>query len=127
MHNFASNTITTNSLAAGTWDVEIFDDLAPMENDIIIDKNRPSAFINTNLLNILKKMNIEEVVICGVTTNICVESTARDASQLDFQTFVIKEATAELEKDRHESALKTLSLLFAEVIEIEKVREYWSI
>ncbi|MDC0074256.1 cysteine hydrolase [Alphaproteobacteria bacterium] len=121
VHNFASNTISTKSLAEGTWDIEIIESLKPKSEDIILDKNRPSAFINTNLLSILKKKNIKSVIICGVTTNVCVESTARDASQLDFDTFVVADATAEFEEDRYKSSLKTLSMLFAQVVTKEEV------
>ena len=121
VHKFASNTISTKSLAEGTWDIEIIKSLKPKSNDIILDKNRPSAFINTELLSILKKINIKSVVICGVTTNVCVESTARDASQLDFDTFVVSDATAEFEDDRYKSSLKTLSMLFAQVVTKEEI------
>ena len=67
----------------GTWDAEIIDELKPQEGDAIIKKNRPSAFYSTSLESYLRSMKIENLVICGVTTNICVETTARDASQRD--------------------------------------------
>ncbi len=119
------NTMTTNSLAAGTWDVEIIDALAPAGNDIVIDKNRPSAFIGTPLDTILRDQGIRSIVICGITTNMCVETTARDASQFDYRTFVVSDATAEMEQSRHDHAINTLGLLFARIVTVDDVAEAW--
>lgn len=120
------NTITTGSLAAGTWDVEIIEALAPSEDDIVIDKNRPSAFIGTTLDVLLRGMGIRSLVICGITTNICVESTARDASQFDYRTFVVSDATAEMEQSRHDHALNTLGFLFARILTVDEVADAWN-
>lgn len=120
------NTIETGSLAAGSWDVEIVDTLAPSEGDIVIDKNRPSAFIGTSLDVLLRSMEIRSLVICGITTNICVESTARDASQFDYRTFVISDATAEMEQSRHDHALNTLDFLFARILTVNEVTDAWN-
>ena len=55
----------------------------------MIDKNRPSAFYGTQLEPILTSARIDSLVVCGVTTNMCVETTARDASQRDYRTFTV--------------------------------------
>jgi ureidoacrylate peracid hydrolase len=120
------NTITTESLAAGSWDVEIVDALAPSGDDIVIEKNRPSAFIGTSLDLMLRGQGITSVVICGVTTNICVESTARDASQFDYRTFVVSDATAEMEQSRHDHAINTLGFLFARIVTVDEVADAWN-
>jgi ureidoacrylate peracid hydrolase len=86
-----------NSLAAGTWDAEIVEELAPASEDFVVDKNRYSAFYGSGLEPILTSLSIGSVVICGVTTNMCVETTARDASQRDYRTFVVSDATGELD------------------------------
>lgn len=127
VRNFTPNTITTNSLAAGTWDVEVIDRLTPQPGDIVIDKNRPSAFINTPLEGILRNLRIQSLVICGITTNICVETTARDASQRDYDTFVVSDATAEYDSNRYAVAIQTLAFLFARVVTVEDVREAWPV
>jgi ureidoacrylate peracid hydrolase len=120
------NTITTESLAAGSWDVEIVDALAPSGDDIVIEKNRPSAFIGTSLDLMLRGQGITSVVICGITTNICVESTARDASQFDYRTFVVSDATAEMEQSRHDHAINTLGFLFARIVTVDEVADAWN-
>ncbi len=114
------------TLMAGTWDVEVVDELKPEEADVIIDKNRPSAFYATGLEPILKGLKVENLVVCGVTTNCCVETTVRDASQRDYRTFVVADAVAEYEDDRHEVALKSMGMLFAHVISSEDVAAAWS-
>jgi ureidoacrylate peracid hydrolase len=126
VRHFTPNTITTNSLTAGTWDVEIIERLAPQLGDIVIDKNRPSAFINTPLEGILRNLRIRSLVICGITTNICVETTARDASQRDYETFVVSDATAEYDSNRYAVALQTLGFLFARIVTVDDTRKAWA-
>jgi ureidoacrylate peracid hydrolase len=70
----------SNSLAAGSWDADIVDQLAPEDHDLVIDKSRYSAFYGTRLEPILTNKQIKSLVVAGVTTNMCVESTVRDAS-----------------------------------------------
>lgn len=114
-----------NGLKGGTWDVEVIDECKPASGDIVIDKNRPSAFYTPAFEETLKAKNITQVVICGVTTNICVESTARDASQRDYQTFVVRDAVAEFDLDRHNNALLGLEMLFAAVVDTADVIKAW--
>lgn len=111
----------------GTWDAEIIDELEPREGEAIIKKNRPSAFYSTSLESYLRAMKIQNVVICGVTTNICVETTARDASQRDYRTFVVSDAVGEVEQDRHDVALKSLAYLFARVMTVNEVLDSWDV
>jgi ureidoacrylate peracid hydrolase len=112
-------------LAAGTWDVEVLDELAPVNADYIIDKNRPSAFFATGLEPVLKGLAISDLVVCGVTTNCCVETTVRDASQRDYRTFVVQDAVAEYEDDRHAVALKSMGMLFAKLVSVDDVLSAW--
>ncbi len=63
----------------GTWDWEIVDELKPYPEDIVVNKNRYSGFPNTELNVILQTLDIKYLVFLGVATNVCVESTIRDA------------------------------------------------
>ncbi len=114
------------SLAAGTWDGEIVDQLTPDEGDFVVDKNRYSAFYGTGLEPILTSLAIDHLVVCGVTTNMCVETTVRDASQRDYRVFVVADATGELEQARHDMALATLGFGFGWVVSTEDVTTAWS-
>ncbi len=66
-------------ITQGSWDAEIVDELKPEPEDIVVDKNRYSGFPNTELDAILRTHNIKYLVFLGIATNVCVESTLRDA------------------------------------------------
>lgn len=114
------------SLAAGTWDAAPVDELTPEEPDFLVDKNRFSAFYGTGLETVLTSLGIRQLVMCGVTTNMCVESTARDASQRDYRVHVISDATGELDVARHEAALDALRFGFCRVTTESEVHSAWS-
>jgi len=116
----------TKSLAAGTWDADLVDELVPTEDDFVLDKNRYSAFYGTGLEPILTSLGVEQLVVVGVTTNMCVETTARDASMRDYRVFVVSDATGELEKTRHDMALATLGFGFGWVVESKDVVGAWA-
>jgi ureidoacrylate peracid hydrolase len=116
---------TENSLADGSWDAEIVDELQPLKEDFVINKNRPSGFYATGMEPVLKGLGVENLVVCGVTTNCCVETTVRDASQRDYHTFVVADAVAEFDDERHRVALQSMAMLFADVVEVSDVLERW--
>jgi len=107
-------------LQAKTWDVEIIEELRPSAHDVVIDKNRYSAFYKTDLHPILQARGIDTLVVTGVTTNMCVESTVRDAHYRDYRILVVREATAEVESARHEGALLSIEYGFGRVISAEE-------
>ncbi|MEQ8515289.1 MAG: cysteine hydrolase [Chromatocurvus sp.] len=105
-----------SALQAGTPDADIVPELAVAEGDIVLDKNRPSSFFGTELDSILAGINRPQLLVCGVTTNCCVESTVRDASQRDMQVFVVGDACGELDEERHRVSLRSMDMLFGDVI-----------
>lgn len=110
---------------AGSKDAEIIESLMPNKNEVIIEKNRPSSFYSTRLESYLRAQKIKTLVICGVTTNICVESTARDAAQKDYKTYVVKDSVAEVDQFRHEVSLKAMQHMFAKIVTVEEVVNSW--
>lgn len=80
---------------------------------IIIDKNQYSAFFKTELNSILQKNKIEDVIIAGVMTNCCCETTARDAFMYGYRVFFVNDATATFNEDLHLATVKNLSFGFA--------------
>lgn len=114
-------------LVEGSWDAEILDELKPLEGEAVINKNRPSAFYSTALESYLRSMRIEDLVVCGVTTNMCVECTVRDAAQRDYRTFVVRDAVGEVDRDRHFAALKSMEYLFARVVDVSDVEKAWKV
>ena len=79
------------------------------KSDITIRKNRYSAFIGTNLEQILKEKKIDNIVITGIMTHLCCESTARDAFMKDYDVYFVVDATASETETLHFSSLITLS------------------
>jgi len=110
-----------NSLVVGTWDVELDPRMDVQPGDYILDKTRYSSFYNTNLEVILRGLQVETLIVCGVTTEICVESTVRDAYFRDYKIFVPENAVAAMDVDRHRGTLKTIQYGFGTVTSSEAV------
>jgi isochorismate hydrolase len=83
------------------------------KNDITLQKSRYSAFIGTNLDKILKDKKIDTLVITGIMTHLCCESTARDAFMRDYEVYFVIDATASYNETLHVSSLITLTNGFA--------------
>jgi ureidoacrylate peracid hydrolase len=80
-------------LAKGTWDYALVDELAPQPGDIVIPKTRYSGFFNTNIDSVLRSRGIRTLVFTGIATNVCVESSLRDAFHLEYFGIVLEDAT----------------------------------
>ncbi|TDL44014.1 cysteine hydrolase family protein [Microbacterium oleivorans] len=123
----AQDRVASNSLGAGEPEIEIIDELAPLPGEIVIDKSRPSAFYGTRLEPVLTGLGIRNLVICGVTTNICVETTARDAGQRDYGTYVVRDAVAEFTAERNHYALFAIDWSFGETVTLDEVEASWGV
>ena len=80
---------------------------------IVIDKNQYSAFHKTDLDEILKANHIEDLIITGVMTNCCCETTAREAFMYGYRVFFVNDATATFNEELHLATLKNLAFGFA--------------
>lgn len=125
-HELVPQMKEVDALVAGTWDAEVVASLAPQTGEVVIDKSRPSAFYGTQLEPLLTSQGIRSLVICGVTTNICVETTARDAGQRDYRVHVVSDAVAEFDPTRHKVALGTIDFAFGWLATTAEVCEAWS-
>jgi ureidoacrylate peracid hydrolase len=79
-------------LTRGTWDEAVVDELKPAPTDIIIRKSRYSGFVGTNLDMVLRTYNIKYLVFTGIATNVCVESTLRDAFFREYWPIIVSDA-----------------------------------
>jgi isochorismate hydrolase len=95
-------------LHEGSPESHILEELEAPEG-IIIEKNQYDAFYNTDLEQILKEKNIGQVIICGVMTNICCETTARSAFVRGFEVIFPIDGTATYKEEHHISSLINLS------------------
>ncbi len=80
-------------LIKGSWDAAVVDELKPQPGDVVIGKSRYSGFRGTNLDVVLKTYNIKYLVFTGIATNVCVESTLRDAYFLDYWPILVSDGT----------------------------------
>ena len=112
-------------LREGTWGIELIDEFGARPGEPVIDKSRPSSFYGTRLEPLLTAAGIRSLIICGVTTNICVETTARDASQRGYDTYVVEDATGEFELSRHWHSLFTIEWGFGTVVKVADVERSW--
>lgn len=100
-----------------TWDSEFLDDLKPLAEDAhaVIVKYRWSAFYATNIETLLSSLGTRLVVICGTTTNACIDSTVRDAYMRDYDVVVVEDCVAGVRADWEKAALEVLGHYAAEV------------
>ena len=105
----------------GSHDWELMPGFKPGPGDLLIDKNRYSAFFKTGLDEILRAKGIEELIITGVMTNCCCETTARDGFVRDFRIFFVADATATANEELHIASLKTLAYGFAHIVSTGQV------
>jgi ureidoacrylate peracid hydrolase len=80
-------------LTQGQWDWEIVDELRPQPGDLVVNKTRYSGFCGTPLDSLLRTRGIKTLFFAGIATNICVESTLRDAFFLDYWPVLLRDAT----------------------------------
>jgi ureidoacrylate peracid hydrolase len=95
----------TGGMVRGSWDAALLSDIAPLDDEVVIDKTRQSAFVGTDLEERLRSLGVESLIFCGVTTNMCVESSVRDAYARDLRVTVVSDASAAPSPELHQAAL----------------------
>lgn len=108
----------------GSWGA-CFYRVEPLPGEMVIKKHRYSAFVGTELGNILQEKGIKTLIMTGVTTNVCVESTARDAFMRDYYVVFLEDCTAADSKGVHESALRNIQRHFGVVVGSADVVGIW--
>jgi nicotinamidase-related amidase len=104
-----------------TKEAEIHPDLTPLPEEKVIRKHRYSAFYNTDLDIVLRCLEITDLIITGVMTNLCCESTARDAYFRDLRVFFLLDATGTVNEELHLATLKNMAFGFAYVTKTENI------
>lgn len=111
--------------AQGSWGADFFM-VSPRADEFVIEKHRYSAFSCTELDNILRDRGIRTLVVTGVATNICVESTFRDGFHRGYYIAIPRDAVGSHNKDAHEATLRGADFLFGDVISADRLGEVWS-
>lgn len=102
---------------SGTWGNQVIEELLPIEGEIVIPKRRFSGFFGTDLDLILRERKVEELVVTGVLTNICVLYTATDAYQRGYKVIIPEDSVASIDKEMNSFALRQLKeVVGAEIV-----------
>ncbi len=118
---------TSGSCLAGTFGADWYGALRPQEtdNEIVVTKHRYSAFWDSPIDLYLRSNAIENVVVTGTSTDVCVESTVRDAFFRNYFVVVPQDA-AYSSPDRHTEALGDIGRLFGETPEVDDILSIWA-
>jgi len=107
-------------LQPGGWGSDFYG-LAPTAKDYVLVKRRYSAFFGTELEIVLRNLGVKCLIVCGVATNVCVDTTVRDACMRDLDTIVIRDCVAAFSQEAHDAALETMQRHFGQVVDLDAV------
>jgi len=93
----------------------VFAEITPGPDDIVLEKTRWDFFLYTELDAVLKNLGIKRLIVTGINTNCCVESTARTGMQLNYEVAVAADACSSDKQELHDNALKSMKVLYIEV------------
>jgi nicotinamidase-related amidase len=114
-----------DGLEAGTWDAEVVAELGCGRSDLVVDKVRFDAFQWTSLEPLLRGLDVDELAVCGVVTNICVETTIRSAFMRDFSVIMLADCCAAQTRRLHELSVEVLTAY--RLAEIARVTEGYDV
>lgn len=107
----------------GTYGVDFYRYLKPLENDYLIKKRRYSAFFATDLDLLLRGLNVNTLILTGVATDVCVRATAQDAQQLGYYVIVPPECVAGTSLTAHEAALSNIKYIWGKIVSLKDILE----
>jgi ureidoacrylate peracid hydrolase len=107
----------------GSYGFDLWPGLEVLPGDLKVPKNRFGAFVpgSSNLHAELQARNIDTVIITGTATNVCCESTARDAMMMNYKTIFVADGTATYNDDEHNATLGIMLAMFADVMTADEV------
>ena len=99
----------------GEREHEIIDELAPRPNERVFNKITPSAFTSTPIEIVLRAYGVDTLLFTGVSTNMCVEHTLRDAASYGYYCFLIEDACGADSPEMHDAAVTVMQRLYGAV------------
>ena len=110
------------SIATGSKRWELQPEIASQVSSCpIVAKNTYDAFINTNLAELLEEKKVERVVVCGVMTDCCCDTSARSAFNRGYETWLVEDACGTANEKQHQAGLRGFGFAFGEVIKTSEV------
>ena len=111
-------------ILTGSGGATILPEIKPLPTEKVVAKNRYSAFHNSDLEEYLQNIGIKDLIISGVMTNLCCETTARDAFVRDFRVFFLADSTATAGDEYHFATLRNLAYGFAYLLTCDEVIDH---
>jgi nicotinamidase-related amidase len=105
----------------GSYEHEIVDGIEPLPDELVIDKNSSSPFNGTGIDQLLRNLGLTTLVVTGVATDMCVETTARDAADRGYDVIVVEDASATYYHRHHVAALSAIARVYGQVWSTEAV------
>ncbi len=115
--------ITGFNVPKGSWDGKVIEEIAPLDDEIVLPKTSSSVFVSTHIDYILRNLGVRQVVLAGLLTDQCVESAVRDACDLGYLVTLVSDACATLTQERHDNSLRTIKGYCRQVKTVELVAE----
>ena len=106
---------------AGSRDHEILDELKPDPGELVINKTTIGAFASTGIDSLLRALGRDQLYLLGVSTNMCVETTAREAADRGYQVTLVEDACGTTHADLHAATMKNFQRLFGRVLSTDQV------
>ena len=102
--------------ARDSWNGAFYEGIKPLPGEIIVNKHRFSAFQDTDLDLILRSKGIRTLIMTGIATNVCVETTSRVGFMKDYYIVFLGDCTATYTDEMHNGTLKNIDLFFGQVV-----------
>ena len=107
-----------------TPDGSVIDELAPRDNELVVIKQYASSFFGTSLDSTLRALDVDTLLLTGLSTSGCIRATAVDAIQLGFRPIVIADAVGDRDEQPHEASLFDLGAKYADVVPSGEAEAY---
>ncbi len=116
--------LTVERCVEGSWGADFYR-VRPLLSEPVVHKHRYSAFIGTGLEELLQKKKVKTLILTGVTTNVCVESTAREGFMRDYYIVFLNDCTATYSDEAHQASLRNIERHFGIVASSSEVARVW--
>jgi nicotinamidase-related amidase len=118
---FRSRLPDLNILKPGSKEISFLETLSPNKDETLIEKKFASAFFETSLANHLNQIQVDSVIVSGVTTSGCVRATALDSLQNNFLTIVAEDCVGDRDLNAHQANLFDLQAKYADVLHSDTI------
>jgi ureidoacrylate peracid hydrolase len=108
----------------GTWGAELYE-VHPADGEHVVAKHRYSPFVGSNIEYLLRATERRSVLVAGVATNICVESTLRDAFMRDYNVVLVEDCAAAYTEKAHAATVDNVRSFLGRVVDSDTLRKHW--